>query len=120
MNWDLSIGFSFFLIYLGSWCYVAASYYHLTLNAEWSFFMALSIALPIVIIEYCFTLPGNYHLHRSHGFDPIHILIVTIIFYFVNLWLFNYFIMHKKIESGIAELIAFLLVCGAFYLTSVI
>jgi uncharacterized protein (DUF486 family) len=117
---ELSLFFSIFLLYLGSICYVIASYYHLKLNYEWSFFLALSIALPIVIIEYCFTLPGNFYLHNEHGFDPIHILIITIIFYFINLWLLNVFILKKKIQNYYYEIIAFILIIIAFFMTDMI
>lgn len=116
----LSFGAAILFIYLGSLCYVSAAYYHLSLNERWSFYRALLIALPLVIIEYCFALPGNYALNTYHGFDPNKILIMTMIFYFINLWLLNVVVLKKQVENAYIEGTALLLVLAAFYITSAI
>ena len=116
----LSCTAAIFFIYAGSLCYVSAAYYHLSLNERWSFRRALLIALPLVIVEYCFSLPGNRALHEYHGFAPTQILIMTMIFYFVNLWLLNVAVLGKRVKSAYTEGAALLLVLFAFYITSAI
>jgi len=116
---EYSLNLSLLLVYLASLCYVIASYYHLVLNEKWTFSLSISIALPIVIIEYCFSLPGNYSLNKYHNFDPIHILIITIIFYFINLWLLNVFIIKNPVKNYYNEIIAIILILSAFYITTV-
>jgi uncharacterized protein (DUF486 family) len=117
---ELSLPTSIFLVYLASLCYVIASYYHLKYNHDWSLLFALTIAIPVVMIEYSFSLPANYALHKHHNFEPVNILIVTIIFYFINLWLLNYFILKKKVKNVFHEMIAISLVLLAFYITTVL
>lgn len=117
---EIPLIYSFVLVYLASLCYVIASYYHLHLSNNWTFVLALSMALPIVLIEYCFSLPGNYALHQQHNFEPIQILIITIVFYFINLWLLNVFILKTKITSYLKEILAFVFIICAFMLTTVI
>jgi len=112
--------FSILLLYLGAVCYVIASYYHLKMNENWNFLYAVSIAIPLVVIEYTFTLHGNYFLFKHHDFSPVDILAITMVFYFVNLWLLNVFILQKKVKNILQELVAFLLIIGAFYLSAVI
>jgi hypothetical protein len=108
------------LIYLGTVFYTLAAYYHLSLKSEWTFITALSIAIPLVFIEYLFSLNGNYYANAYLGLSPIDILIITIIFYFINLWILNYLVLKNKIHNIYSELIAFLLVIIAFFITTVI
>jgi uncharacterized protein (DUF486 family) len=116
----LSFTAAILFIYAGSLCYVSAAYYHLSLKEGWSFCRALLIALPLVIIEYCFSLPGNRALHEHHGVAPSQILIMTMIFYFVNLWLLNVAVLGKRVKNAYIEGAALLLVLVAFYITSAI
>jgi len=105
---------------MASICYVVASYYHLKFDNNWSFITALSIAAPVVLVEYLFSLHGNHFLSKNHGYDPIEILIITIVFYFVNLWLMNVLVLKKQIKHVERELLAFSLVLIAFGITAII
>jgi hypothetical protein len=105
------------LIYLGTCCYTLAAYYHLQLQ-EWSFFKALLIAIPLVLIEYTFSLHGNFYAYHNMHLSAITILIVTMCFYFINLWLLNYFVLHHKTVFW-KELLAFAFILCAFALSGV-
>ena len=108
------------LVYLGTVFYVFAAYYHLSLDEKWTFWKAFTIAIPFVIIEYLFSLNGNYYLHSMFDYSPIDILIITICFYFINLWLLNYYILKHTKSNIFKELVCFLLIITAFLLTNVI
>ena len=108
------------LVYLGTVFYVFAAYYHLSLDKNWTFWKAFTIAIPLVIIEYIFSLHGNYYLHNMFDYSPIDILIITICFYFINLWLLNYYILKHTKTNIYKELVCFLLIIAAFFLTTVI
>lgn len=103
-------------IYLGTLCYVTASYFHLSLQ-EWTFLKALAIALPIVLIEYQFSLRANRIANQYHNFNPLQILLITLCFYFTNTWLLNFFIIKNPINYQ-RELIAFALIITAFFITT--
>ena len=120
MNRYLETAFYISLIYIGTVCYVMASYYHLKMREEWTFWKALLIAVPFVLIEYCFSLNGNYYIHKISGYSAMDILIITICFYFTNLWLLNYFILKQTDHNMYIEVFCFLLVLCAFILTNVI
>lgn len=120
MNSHLQAAFYISLIYIGTVCYVIAAYYHLKMNEKWSFLKALMIAVPFVLIEYCFSLNGNYYIHQKFGYSAMDILIITICFYFANLWLLNYFILEHKEHNMYIEALCFGLVICAFLLTNVI
>ena len=112
--------FFIFLIYLGTVCYVFASYYHLTMNEKWTFMKAFLIAIPFVIIEYFFSLQGNYYLHTLFDYSPVDILIITICFYFVNLWLLNFYVLKHKSVNMYKEILCFILIILAFFITNVV
>ena len=112
--------FTLFMIYMGTLFYVIASYYHLKLRENWNFFMALGIAIPIVVIEYAFSLHGNYYAHFFFNMTPLDILIITMCFYFINLWILNFFVLKNSNHNAYSELIAFLLVLGAFTISNVV
>jgi hypothetical protein len=112
--------FTLLLIYLGSVFYVIASFFHLKMGNNWTFLKAYSIAIPVVLVEYIFSLNGNHLANHSLGIDPIQILIITICFYFVNLWVFNYFVLKNTTKSVWRELLAFALIVVAFSITNVI
>ena len=104
------------LIYLGTIFYTLAAYYHLKLK-DWTFIKAFSLAIPLVIIEYSFSLRGNRQANTTLGMNAIQILIITITFYFINAWLLNYFILKNKINYQ-REIISFILVIAAFYISN--
>lgn len=103
---------AYLFIYLGSLCYVAASYYHLKLP-NWTFTKAFFIAIPFVLVEYQFSLRGNYMARSQLRVNPLQILIITMCFYFVNLWLLNHFLLKQPVNT-ITDTVAFALVLLAF------
>ena len=112
--------FYILLIYIGTIFYVFAAYYHLTMHDKWTFLKALMIAIPFVLIEYCFSLHGNYFMHHDLNYSTMDILILTICFYFINLWLMNYFVLKHKGGNIYKEILCFGLIICAFLLTTVI
>lgn len=105
------------MIYIGTIFYTLASYYHLKLKQSWTFTKAISIALPLVFIEYNFSLRGNYYAYTNLDLSSIDILLITMIFYFINGWLLNYFVLKHKIDI-IKEFIAFILILLAFKIST--
>lgn len=109
-------------IFIGAMCYTIASFYHLKFNYQWSFSKALMIAIPFILIEYTFTLHGNYFAYKYLDVSPSNILIFTICCYFICIWIFNYFVMKIKWDSkhAFTEFIAFILILTAFYISNVV
>ena len=103
------------LIYIGTVFYTLAAYYHLSYK-PWTFEKAITTALPLVCIEYVFSLNGNHRAHEELDLNPIQILVITITFYFINLWLLNYFIIKKTINIK-REVVAFALIITGFLLS---
>lgn len=86
---------SLILIYLASWCYVIASYYHLSLK-QWSFGKAALIALPLVVIEYSLSLHGN---KQSNSFlSPVQILLFTFVCYIINIMVLNLVVLKQPVH----------------------
>lgn len=104
----------FVLIYLASWCYVVAQYYHLTLS-HWTFIKAMLIALPLVIIEYSFALHGNKL--ASTSISPFQILLITISFYIINIIILNLFV-FKSGFSPVRDITAVLLLIIAVLIST--
>lgn len=101
-------------IYGASWCYVIASYYHLHLK-NWSFAKAMLIAMPLVVLEYTLSLHGNKI--ANHALNPIQILILTIAFYVINLWLLNFFVIKASVNP-VREIIAMVFIVAAILISS--
>jgi hypothetical protein len=104
-------------IYIGTCFYVTASYLHLALGKSWTFLSAFLIAVPLVIIEYQFSLRGNYAAHASHGMGALQILVLTLAFYFLNLWVLNVVVLKTRVVIW-RELLCFALVAAAFVITT--
>jgi uncharacterized protein (DUF486 family) len=102
----------YILIYIGTIFYTMAAFYHLSFK-EWTIKKAMMTAIPLVLIEYIFLLTGNKKALDELNLNPIQILIVTITFYFINIWLLNYFIIKKEINLK-REIIAFALIASGF------
>ena len=119
-NYIFTHFFCYSLIFIGTIFYVLASYYHLKMINNWTFFKALLIAIPFVLIEYSFTLHGIHHSYTYLNHSTSTILIITICFYFINMWAFNYFILNQNNINLFREIIAFLLIGSAFYISNVI
>lgn len=83
------------LIYLASWCYVLAQYYHLHLS-NWTLLKAALIAAPLVLVEYSLALNGNKL--ASVTMSPTQILIMTIGFYIINIMILNVLVFKNEIH----------------------
>jgi uncharacterized protein (DUF486 family) len=103
------------LVYMGTVFYTLAAYYHLSLR-NWTWTRAAIVAIPLVLIEYMFSLRGNRYLNES-GFNPLRILLITMCFYFINLWLLNYFVIGNQVVVW-REITGFLLILTAFYVST--
>jgi uncharacterized protein (DUF486 family) len=104
------------LIFLGSVSYTIAAYYHLNLK-KWSFAAAFAIAVPLILIEYQFSIRGNRAAKSILKLNVVQITLLTMTFYFVNSWVLNYFIMKSPIIWW-REVLAFACVAAAFVLTT--
>jgi len=78
---------------------------------------AFTIAIPLVIIEYYFSLTANHEANLILKMNPVQILLITMTFYFLNTWLFNYFILKNDIVVW-REIMSFILIIGAFLLST--
>jgi hypothetical protein len=107
-------------VYTGTIFYTMAAYYHIKLGSKWNFTTALMLAVPFVFVEYIFALHANYFLFRDHGFTPSKILIVTICFNFINIWLFNYYVLKVQNSDMIREMCALALIAAALFITKVV
>ena len=102
----------YILIYIGSIFFVLAAYFHLSFK-EWTLKRALITALPLVFIEYCFLLPGNHKAKEELLLNPIQILVIMLVFNFINLWIFNRFVSKSKLNYK-REILAFGFIIAAF------
>lgn len=111
----------FSIIFMGAIFYTIASYYHLKFG-NWSLATALMFSLPFAAIEYTFSLQGNYMAYKQLGLEPSKILIVTIIFNFICIWVFNYFVMNITwdVRKFMNEFVAFLFIVAAFYTSNIV
>jgi uncharacterized protein (DUF486 family) len=100
-------------LYAGSVFYVLAQYGHLLL-ANWTIWKAMSIAIPLVCIEYLFVLNGT-HGASTAGESAMNIILLVMCFNFVNIYLYGRLVLKQ--ESDIKDLLAFILVLIASALT---
>jgi hypothetical protein len=117
MNPFKSKAFTFLAIYIGTIFYITASYLHLRLGDSWTFLAAFAIAIPLVLIEYNFSLRGNRAAAAIHGLTALQILSVTLCFYFVNLYILNAFVLHHPLVLW-RDVGAFLLIIVAFWIST--
>jgi len=99
------------LIYIGTLFYTLASYYHLK-ETQWSFLKSWLIAIPFVLIEYQFSLRGNYLANTVLDFNAIQITLITIICAFINSSLLTYFVLKEKVVMWREALAFFLIACS--------
>jgi len=104
------------LIFLGSMSYTVAAYFHLKLE-NWTFLSAFLIAVPFLLVEYQFSLRGNYYAKKHLNMNVIQITLLTLIFYFFNAWLLNHFVLKHTIVWW-REIMAFLFIFIAFFITT--
>ena len=105
------------IIYIGTWFYTLAAYLHLKLGESWTFSKAYMLALPLVAIEYLFSLRGNHAANAFHGLNPLQILAITLCFYFINLWILNKFVLKNPVIWW-REILCFALIMCAFFITT--
>lgn len=111
-HWVYIIG----LIFLGSVFYTMAAYLHLKMD-EWTFLKALLIAIPFVFIEYQFSLRGNYYAKQHLLMNTVQITVLTMIFYFFNAFLLNYFVLQQPVVVW-RELLSIFFILMAFLTTT--
>lgn len=111
-DWFFILG----LIFIGSVSYTIAAYYHLKLE-NWSFFMAFAIAVPLILIEYQFSIRGNYAAKHVLNLNAVQITLITMTFYFVNSWVLNKILFNRPVVWW-RELLAFLCIIMAFILST--
>lgn len=111
-HWVFIVG----LIYIGSVSYTIAAYYHLKIK-NWSFALAFALAVPLILIEYQFSIRGNRAASHTLHLNAIQITTLTMTFYFINSWILNYFFLKQPVVWW-RELLAFVFVVLAFVLSS--
>ena len=111
-HWFFILG----LIFLGSLAYTVAAYFHLKLE-KWTFLKAFLIAIPFLLIEYQFSLRGNYYAKKHLMLNVVQITLLTMIFYFFNAWLLNHVVLKDPIVWW-RECLAFFFILMAFYITT--
>jgi hypothetical protein len=107
---------SFLFIYIGTVFYSIAAFYHLSFE-HWTLNKALLVAIPLVILEYIFSLTGNKQLNHLYNINPLSILLITMCFYFINLWLLNFFVLKNDIDI-VKEFVAFIFIIFAFLISA--
>ena len=112
LHWVFIIG----LIYIGSVSYTIAAYYHLKIK-NWSFALAFALAVPLILIEYQFSIRGNRAASHVLQLNAVQITTLTMTFYFINSWLLNYFFLKQPVVWW-RELLAFVFVLLAFALST--
>jgi len=111
-HWFFILG----LIFLGSLSYTIAAYFHLKME-KWTFLKAFLIAVPFLLVEYQFSLRGNYYAKKHLMMNVVQITILTMIFYFFNAWLLNHLVLKQSIVWW-REVLAFFFILMAFYITT--
>jgi hypothetical protein len=113
-HWPFILG----LIFLGSVSYTVAAYFHLKME-QWDFLKAFLIAVPFLLIEYQFSLRGNYYAKQHLLMNAVQITILTMIFYFFNAWILTYFFLKQPLVWW-RECLAFVFILLAFFTTTAI
>jgi uncharacterized protein (DUF486 family) len=111
-EWLFIIG----MIFIGSVSYTIAAYYHLKIK-NWSFLMAFAIAIPLILIEYQFSIRGNHAAKDILNLNAIQITLITMAFYFVNSWVINMLFLKQKVIWW-RETLAFVCIIAAFLLST--
>lgn len=115
INWRTYL-FVLFLIFVGSVSYTIAAYYHLKLR-DWTFVKAFALALPLILVEYQFSIRGNRAAQDVLKLNAVQITLITMAFYFINSWVLNHFFLKKPVVWW-RELLAFGLIAAAFVVTT--
>ena len=67
--------------------------------------------------EYQFSLRGNYLANDILKLNSIQIVLITMVFYFINAWLLNLFILKNNVVWW-REIISFTFILFAFLMTT--
>ena len=97
-----------FVLFLGSLCYVMASFYHLTMGERWSFGRAYALALLFVSIEYMFNVYGNRR--AAEHLTVVQTMVMIFVVDFVALFLVNGLFLHNPVSvwrDGLSILLLF-------------
>lgn len=103
----------FILIFIGAMIYVFAAYGHINMQ-NWTFSKGLMFAIPLVLLEYTFSVPGNKHAHDL-GYTGTNILLLTMCFYFIGMYGMEKFYLKEEVKNK--DFISFGLILSAFYLS---
>jgi len=106
----------YLIIYIGTICYTIAAYFHLSLK-DWTFLKAFFIAICFVLLEYQFSLRGNYWANKVLQINPIQILVTTSVFYFINIWILNKLILKNPVKIW-RELLSFAFIIAAIIVSN--
>ena len=105
---------SILFIYIGSIFYIVAAFYHLSIR-DWTFLTAAAIAVPILILEYTFSLRGNRFANKY--LSATKILILTMIFYLINLTILDTVILQNGVSYR--DIISLFLIIAAVYVSGI-
>ena len=111
-HWVFILG----LIFTGSVSYSVAAYFHRKME-EGDLLKAVLIGVPFLLIEYQFSLRGNYYAKQHLLMNAVQITILTMIFYFFNAWILTYFFLKQPIVWW-RECLAFVFIVLAFLTTT--
>jgi len=111
-HWFFILG----LLFLGSVAYTVAAYFHLKLE-QWTFLKAFLIAVPFLLIEYQFSLRGNYYAKTHLQMNAVQIVLLTMVFYFFNAWILSYYVLKQPMVWW-RECLAFVFIALAFLTTT--
>ena len=90
--------------------YALAAYYYLAIP-NWSFLTAFLVALPLILIEYHFSLRGNHIMYDRIQWNATQVAVVSLVFYFINTWIMNKFIFKRKFVLW-REIVGFFVIGG--------
>ena len=105
---------SIFLIYIGSILYIIAAFYHLSIK-NWTIITAAAIAVPVLILEYSFSLRGNRYANKY--LSATKILILTMMFYLINITILDTIVLKNGVS--LRDIIALFMVVGAVYISGI-
>lgn len=103
-------------IFIASLVYVIASY-AVPIYSGLSVWKSILLAMPLVFIEYNFSIRGNRRAHED-GYKPLQILTLTIVFYYIAMFIMEKLLSPKKynITEGIKDVTSAALIALGFYI----
>ncbi len=104
---------SVFYIFIAAVIYIMASF-AFPIHGGLSVGNAILLAMPLVFVEYNFSLRGNKIAH-ANGATTFEILTLTMIFYFISLFIIDKLL--KKHEASSKDFLSAGLIATAFYVS---